>query len=141
MRVIIAGGRDFQYTFSDLESFRVDLFSDTPNDEIEWVCGMAKGADQVAIDLYREGVGRKLYKFPAEWRDISGKDVIVAYSSTGEKYNKIAGTLRNTKMAEFAGKEGKLIAFWDLKSKGTGHMISEALRIGMKVRIIRYDNT
>lgn len=140
MKIIVAGGRDFQYTDLHLSAVRYVL-RDIPNQEIEWVCGMAKGADQIAVDLYEGGMGEELHEFPAMWDDLEAEGAWVAYSSDGRAYNKVAGTLRNTQMAEFVGNEGMLIAFWDTKSKGTGHMISESYRVKMKVEIFKYGNT
>ena len=37
-----------------------------------------------------------------------------------------------------ANEADALIAFWDGKSKGTGHMISIAAKTNIKMRIIRY---
>jgi hypothetical protein len=46
-----------------------------------------------------------------------------------------AGILRNLRMLEF-GKPDEVLAFWDGSSKGTAHMIREARKAGVPVRII-----
>ena len=39
-------------------------------------------------------------------------------------------------MADYTGSEGRLIAFWDGKSRGTGNMIRTAERKGIKVTVV-----
>ena len=96
MKVIIAGGRDFN-DFAYLEQVCLDF-------EIsEVVCGCAKGADTLG-SLYGVKHNIPVREFPADWF----------------KYGKKAGIMRNTTMGKYAD---FLIAFWDTKSKGTAHMI------------------
>ena len=88
------------------------------NDEIQIVCGMARGADRLG-ERYAKENGYKVIYLPADW-DSDGKS---------------AGFKRNIKMAEIAD---ALVAFWDGKSTGTKHMIETAKSKGLDVRIKRY---
>lgn len=116
MKVIIAGGRDFNdYKF---------LFEKCDNilsgqKDVEIVSGAARGADELG-EKYAKEKGFKIKLFPADW----------------DKYKKAAGYIRNKQMAEYAD---SLIAFWDGKSKGTKHMIDLAEKYNLNIRIIRYD--
>lgn len=123
MKVIIAGGRDFEWT--DEHLFKIDHYlsrykqdSCLPLFNVEMVTGCAKGADQIPY-FYNEWHGVPIKEFPADW----------------DSHGKKAGILRNKEMAQYAD---ALIAFWDGKSRGTKHMIEEAKRQGLKVRVIRY---
>lgn len=120
MKVIIAGGRDFSdYNFL---KERCDFVLQNQT-EVEIVCGKAKGADELG-EQYGIERGFPIKMFPADW-------------SMGKK----AGYVRNHQMAEYASDTehvGGLIAFWDGKSKGTGHMIDLANMFNLKVRIFKY---
>jgi hypothetical protein len=114
MKVIIAGGRDF----NDYEKLRIycDHILEDQTD-IEIVSGTARGADQLG-ERYAKEKSYKVTRFPADW-------------SKG----KSAGYVRNEEMAKYAD---ALIAFWDSKSKGTGHMIDLAKKYKLKLRICDY---
>lgn len=115
MRVIIAGGRDFNdYRFL---KERCDYFLSSQTD-IEIVSGGAKGADSLG-ERYANERNYGLKIFPADWN----------------KYGKKAGYVRNVEMSEYA--DG-LIAFWNGQSKGTKHMIDIAMKRNLRVRICRY---
>lgn len=117
MRIIIAGGRDFDY-FDELVN-KVDyLISKLDINNIEIISGGANGADKLG-ERYAVLRKLKLSIFPADW----------------DKYGKGAGYRRNTEMAEYAN---SLIAFWDGKSRGTMHMINIAKKKGLQVKIITY---
>ena len=98
MKIIIAGGRDFNNYYileKVLNSFKELI------DEI--ISGDARGADELGA---RWATSNNIHvnHFPANW----------------DYYGKAAGFIRNIEMADNAD---ALIAFWDNKSKGTGHMI------------------
>jgi len=96
LRVIIAGGRDF----NDLELLtRVcdEILQNSTNVTI--VSGCANGADKLG-ELYAKLKCYEVTRFPADW----------------ETHGKSAGILRNKEMANNAD---ALIAFWDGKSKTT----------------------
>lgn len=114
MKLIIAGGRDFDND---------DLFVDTINEmrlpeDVELVCGMARGADLMAKEMFDE-VHQPVKCFPADW----------------DKHGKAAGFIRNSEMAHYAD---ELLAFWDGKSRGTKHMIDTMKRLGKEVKVVNY---
>ena len=99
MRIIVAGGRDFNNyeILNKVLSYKINPQYDTI------ISGKARGADSLGAEwAYKNSVPIKY--FPAYW----------------ETYGKGAGFIRNTEMGEYAD---MLIAFWDGKSKGTAHMI------------------
>lgn len=113
MRIIIAGGRDFN-NFEMVEQ-AMERFQ---NEVSEIVCGDARGADSLGADwafLHAVPVAH----FPADW----------------EKYGKAAGHIRNRQMAEYAD---LLVAFWDGKSKGTKNMIDTMSSLGKHGIVIKY---
>lgn len=115
MKIIIAGGRDFNdyatlCAFCDL-ALRNQI-------EIEVVSGTASGADKLG-ERYALERRYDITRFPADW----------------EKYGKAAGYKRNAEMANYA--DG-LIAFWDEKSKGTKHMIDLAKKANLRIRAHYY---
>lgn len=115
-RVIVAGGRDFN-NYAGLAA-SLDYLLKNINDEIQIVCGMARGADKLG-EQYAKERGYKVLYMPADW-DIDGRS---------------AGFKRNIKMAEYAD---ALVAFWDGKSPGTRHMIETAKSKGLDIRVKRY---
>ena len=52
---------------------------------------------------------------------------------------KSAGMIRNAEIVKAVGREGFLVAFWDGSSPGTRDLITKARKVGMKVRIVRYE--
>lgn len=115
MKVIIAGGRDFNNY--DFLCDRCDYYLQNQT-EIEIVCGKARGADSLG-ERYGTERGFKISEFKPDW----------------DKFGKSAGYRRNSEMADYAD---ALIAFWDGESKGTSHMIDLATEKGLKVRICTY---
>ena len=112
MKVIIAGSRDFN-DYNRLRSV-CDYMLQNQTD-IEIVSGKAEGADTLGEDYAREK-NFKLKPFPADW----------------DTFGKSAGYRRNEQMAKYAD---ALIAFWDGKSRGTGHMIDLAKKYNLKVKV------
>jgi hypothetical protein len=115
MKLIIAGGRDFD----DRDLLYTNVYAVHRAVEItEVVCGQARGADSIGED-WAELHGIKVVPFPADW----------------DKYNKAAGPIRNTQMAHYAD---MLLAFWDGKSKGTGHMINTMTALKKPTTVVYY---
>jgi hypothetical protein len=115
MKVIIAGGRDF----NDFELLKdkCDIYL-SQQSNVEIVSGTANGADKLG-ERYAKESNLKLTKFPADW----------------DLYGRGAGPIRNKEMADYAD---SLVVFWDGKSKGTENMIAEARKRGLSIRIIKY---
>lgn len=128
LRVIIAGGRDFD-DFPLLMNKCIEIIAeetkkDDSLEKIRIVSGTARGTDKLG-EQYARIVHHEVSRFPAAW-DIYGKS---------------AGYRRNAEMAKFASEDGNvgvLIAFWDGKSRGTKHMIDLAKRYGLKVHAVNY---
>jgi hypothetical protein len=114
MKIIIAGGRDFQ-DYALLSRSCKHIFQLSPPTEI--VSGCASGADSLGEKLANE-LGIPVTKFFADWT-----------------LGKIAGPIRNEHMAKYA--DG-LICFWDGASRGTRNMIKLANKYDLQVAVIRY---
>lgn len=113
MRVIIAGGRDFNDYDLLLDAIEEAQFN------IETVVsGGARGADYLG-EQFASDMNLKLNVYNADW----------------EKHGRAAGPIRNRKMAENA--DG-LIAMWDGESRGTKNMIETATKLGLRVYVKRY---
>lgn len=119
MRIVISGSRDFN-NYEVIESKILDIIGKlNSNNSMEIISGGCRGVDKCAeMFAYRNGF--KFTEFPADW-------------SLGKR----AGYLRNKQMAEYASElNGILIAFWNMKSKGTKMMIDLARRYGLDIYII-----
>lgn len=113
MKVIIAGGRDFQ----DYDRL-VSLCSHHLKDYYKIITGGAPGADELGKQLALEK-GYVHIEVEARW----------------DKYGKAAGPMRNAKMASMGD---MLIALWDGRSPGTRSMIKEALKKGLEIHVYKY---
>lgn len=113
MRVIIAGGRDFDdpallhKTCDELVTLPATVLT-----------GCARGADHIG-ELWAIGNGIPVERYPAEW----------------DRFGKSAGYIRNKEMAAAAD---VLICFWNGSSKGSKHMIDLANAAGLQVHVIPY---
>ena len=81
--------------------------------------GDAKGADKAA-DRCAKKWGWTVERYPADWNT----------------YGKSAGIIRNTQMLDL--QPDKVIAFWDGKSRGTLHTITEAQKRGIETHIVHF---
>ena len=118
MRLIIAGGRDFQDY--DLLCDRADaIVEKVPADDIVILSGMAAGADSLGV-RYAEAQGLNIDPFEADW----------------DKYGRAAGAIRNHHMA-VSGTH--LLAFWDGESPGTANMIAQARHHRLHVEVVMYE--
>ena len=115
MKVIIAGGRDFD-DYALMKRKLDHLFSKRMPDEI--VEGGARGADSLAADYAMEN-RIDLIEVKADW----------------DTHGKAAGHIRNAAMADYGT---HLVAFWDGVSRGTKNMIETAKKKGLDVRVIYY---
>lgn len=111
MKVIIAGGRDFDnydhlFDIMDWYNMNMDITeivsggqrTRNPMGGVDW------GADYIG-ELWATSAKIKIRRFPADW----------------DQYGKRAGMLRNGIMSIYAD---SLVAFWDGKSRGTKDMIT-----------------
>jgi len=125
MRVIIAGSRgfnDYKYLSSKID----DYIKKNPSNTLEIISGTAVGADTLG-SIYAEEHHIHLTEMPAQW----------------EYYGRAAGILRNCDMVKYASasrEKGVLLAFWDGKSVGTKHVIEEANRRGLEVKVFNYNS-
>lgn len=108
MKVIVAGSR----SVDDIDIIQAILDS-AWCEFTELVSGGARGVDSLAEAWARQN-SVPVKTFIPDW----------------DKYGKSAGPRRNVVMANYAD---ALIAIWDGKSRGTSHMIREALARNMKV--------
>ena len=112
MKVIIAGGRDFDnYEMMCQELEGIDI--------TEVVCGEARGADSLGKRWAQEH-NIPVKSFPADW----------------DAYGNYAGIRRNHDMAQYAD---YLVAFWDGKSKGTKDMIAFMNFICKHGKVVLYE--
>lgn len=120
-KVIIAGSRDFEteehYLQLESQMDKLILAFGLP-DEI--VSGAARGADRLG-ERYASANGIKITRFIPDW----------------DRHPKRAGFLRNEEMANYAD---TLVAFWDGHSKGTRHMIEYAIKQGLEVVMVLFNN-
>lgn len=114
MKVIIAGGRDFD----DYELLK-NVCSQIIKPDWVVISGCAKGADTLAIDYAKE-FNIKYEEYPANW-NLHGKS---------------AGSIRNREMLNADATH--LIAFWDGKSSGTKNMINIAKNANINVLVVKY---
>jgi YspA, cpYpsA-related SLOG family len=114
MRCIIAGTR----TITSPEWLRVALVQSGWADKITRVlCGDAEGVDLLG------------------WQWASSRNIAVNhYPAHWTAYGKMAGPIRNTRMAKDAD---ALLAIWDGESPGTRDMIRKAEKRGLKVFVLR----
>jgi hypothetical protein len=110
LKLIIAGSRSFHdigFVYSRLLDY--DL---TPS---EILSGGAPGVDASAEWIARD-LGIPVKVFPADW----------------QTHGRSAGPRRNREMAEYGD---ALLAIWDGKSPGTGHMIKVMTSLGKPVYV------
>jgi len=123
MKVIIAGGRDF----NDYELLVRKCNKILRNiKDVEVISGKQKTIDKEGNEYgadflgerYAESKGYKIKSFPYL-----------------KQYGRAGGPMRNEQMADYAD---ALIAFWDGGSRGTADMIERAKSHGLKIRVIKY---
>ena len=114
MKVIIAGGRDFDnYEYLSETMSKLDFIV------TEVVCGGARGADSLG-EQWAKTNGVQIKYFYPNW-DLLGK---------------AAGHIRNREMAEYGD---YLVAFWDGKSAGTQNMIMTMQQLGKHGTVKLYE--
>lgn len=121
-KVLICGGRDFT-AFDQANNIVRDhlatmSFDPPEKNEIIFITGMAKGADQIPFHLGDLNEWGGIEKYPANW----------------DKYGRKAGPIRNQQMLD-EGKPDLVIAFPTERSRGTYHMIRIAKEAGVEVAV------
>jgi len=115
MKVIVAGGRDFddaRLLFAALN----DISKEIKISEI--VSGAAKGADSLGEC----------------WANLS-KIQITNFEPDWKTYGTSAGPIRNKSMADYGD---MLLLFWDGKSPGSRSMLSAMTKLDKPVKLFRY---
>lgn len=114
MKVIIAGGRDFD---------NYDYLSETMKELnfiiTEVICGGARGADSLG-EKWAKDNGIPVKYFYPDWDGLG----------------KYAGHARNKEMAKYGD---YLVAFWDKKSAGTQNMIMTMQQLGKRGTVKIYE--
>jgi len=110
MKIIIAGGRNITDYHIVLDAIVKSGYWKLHKQNIEVICGMAKGADMLGMEFAKRN-GLVVHEFPADW----------------ERLGKAAGYIRNAEMGEYAkAHNGALVALWDGISPGTKNMLAWA---------------
>ena len=120
MKVIVAGGRDF----NDYKLLKetLDSFQQEYGNITEVVSGGALGADKLG-ERYANENNTPIKRFVPDWEGLGKK----------------AGHVRNRQMGDYAKEHnGMLVAFWDNQSKGTKGMIEYAKKTGLKSVVVYY---
>ncbi len=104
MKIAVVGSRDY-FPLSDVDDYINSLPLDTTI-----VSGNAKGVDQRAEQAARKR-GMEVISLPADWANLGPG----------------AGIIRNRKIVDLAD---VVVAFWDLKSRGTADTIQVADKHG-----------
>lgn len=114
-RIIIAGSRGlgFRPVWRAIELEMLTVYPDVST----ILCGEARGVDMIG----------------AEWAISRGDLAIEYYPARWEADGRGAGFIRNHRMAMNA--DG-LLAIWDGESKGTEHMIKQALKERLEIRVV-----
>lgn len=151
MKILISGSRKFEdYPFLDKtmtdiissEQYRLEI----PNKELEVVSGNnPRGADYLG-EKWAKSNNLKLTLFPADWNDMKPKipanwgnnPSVSEGTNFYGVYNKMAGILRNQRMANYVWPDGICIAF-DMGTPGTKDMIRRCKRQGIKTYQIKFD--
>ena len=118
MKLIIAGGRDFNNEQLMRDSLQQMVADGLIDESVVLICGKARGADMLGYRLFKE------QQLP-----------ILEYVPDWDKLGNVAGFIRNTEMGNVAD---LALIFWDGQSRGTKHMIDYMKRLNKPVTLVRY---
>jgi hypothetical protein len=121
-RIIIAGSRtinDYEVIERWMDHYTRYLRNEK---EIMIVSGCAEGVDTLG-EVWAQRNGFPVSRFPVNWYPDG-------------KFHRGAAFMRNILMAKNAT---HLVAFWDGESNGTKHMIEQARKHGLNVRVVEVD--
>lgn len=135
-KVIIGGTR----TFDDFDLLRETMDRLTRKfDKVEVVSGEWRGIGYgtpayVGADLLGE-------KWAAERKFVVKRFCPPFHKFPGGIAKKHPGAfhIRNRAMAQYAGPTGFACVFWDGESDGTKSLIKECLKVGVQLKIVRYE--
>lgn len=132
IRLIVAGGRDFQdknYAFKALDF----MLKNYNRGEVFILEGGANGADRRGREYAIER-GIDYETFEADWKDLTKRPCKIKENSYGQ-YNCLAGLVRNKEMGNLAS---HAVVFWDGKSTGSKHMQEYMNELGKPVKVFKY---
>ena len=134
IKLIFAGSRNFTNTQVAVDVInyceQINLLT---TDQLEFVSGMAKGADTLGRKLAMAN-GLPCTDFPADWQDMS-EPCVVKRNARGVVYNALAGMARNKQMGNYSD---MAIVMWNGRSKGSLDMINFMKRLGKLVIVYEY---
>jgi hypothetical protein len=96
------------------------------------VSGCAGGADTLGENWAKE-MGLDFQGFPAKWDGLEAEGAVIKKNKFGKDYNANAGFQRNKDIINACE---AVVAFWDMKSKGSKDSLSYAHKTGKKWYII-----
>lgn len=132
MKIVICGGRKFD----DFKLFKLELDEILEGKSgVVLISGGADGADNMAKN-YARRYGYEFQEVLADWENVTVPGAIVKTKKDGTQYNKRAGIDRNLKLLAMAD---MIVAFWDGRSKGTGHMVQESKRRNIPLVVVDYE--
>lgn len=134
IREIVAGSRNYaDYVFFSKAMFdHITRFGDK---KIAFISGGAPTGADALIIRWCEEHNYPYYVEEADWDNIEAPGAVVR-EKNGKKYNVLAGYWRNSEMAKLAT---DLVTFYDGVSKGTRHMVEDAIKRGLKPETILID--
>ena len=117
--IVVAGSRSFK-NYKQLCDELDKYIKALKGASVCIISGGARGADELGEEYAKER-GYELKVIKAQW----------------EKYGKSAGFIRNSEVLDYLKDNGNgiVFAFWDTKSSGTKHIIENARKRGIKVKI------
>jgi hypothetical protein len=96
-RAIISGGRTLNiYNYPKMIIWLKQILIEYSIGVV--LTGDASGADETSADLATK-MGIELEHYPAKWKDLEVLPCSVRINKRGEKYNSLAGFIRNEQMA------------------------------------------
>lgn len=119
-KLLIGGSRDFTNHQLMLEVLLDLVHERRLSKDATLICGMARGADMVAHDLFTE-FQNPIVEMPADWNT----------------HGKSAGFIRNQEMGQLC--DGALL-FWDGVSPGTKHMMRYMIQTGKPLYMVTARN-
>ena len=118
MKVIIAGGRDFNDEDFMINSINSLIGTGAIPEPFTLICGMARGADITGYYVCKDN-DIEIIEYPADWNT----------------HGKSAGFIRNREMADACD---CAVIFWDGLSRGTANMISLMRNRNKPVYVFEY---